>query len=71
MCLKPAGCVENGKDPDQMSHFVASDQGLHCLIRSANNESKNCWMSGKKSRSDEMPYSAASDLGLDCLLRPV
>ena len=32
MCLKSAGCVANGVDPDQMSHVAASDQVLHCLL---------------------------------------
>ena len=32
ICLKTAGCVANSVDPDQMPHFAASDQGLHCLL---------------------------------------
>ena len=27
------GLVVNNVDPDQMPHFVASDLGLHCLLR--------------------------------------
>ena len=34
MCLKTAEWVENSVDPDQMPHSVASDLGLHCLLRS-------------------------------------
>ena len=28
-----AGCMANSVDPDQMLHFVAADQVLHCLQR--------------------------------------
>ena len=28
-----AGWVANSVDPDQMQHSVASDLGLHCLLR--------------------------------------
>ena len=31
--LKTAGQVANSVDPDQMPHSVASDQGLHCLLK--------------------------------------
>ena len=32
-CLKTAGCVVNSADPYQMPHSVASDLGLHCMLR--------------------------------------
>ena len=28
-----AGCVANNVDPDQTKRYVASDLGLHCLLR--------------------------------------
>ena len=34
MYLKPAGCMENSADPDQMIQSAASHQGPHCLLRS-------------------------------------
>ena len=33
MCLRTAGWVVNSVDPDQMPQNVASDLGLHCLLR--------------------------------------
>ena len=33
MYLKPAGCVANSVEPDQMSCFVPSDLGVLCLLR--------------------------------------
>ena len=33
MYLKAARRVANNADPDQMPHSVASDLGLHCLLR--------------------------------------
>ena len=32
---KTAGWMANSVDPDQMPHSVASDLGLHCLLRLA------------------------------------
>ena len=33
MCLKYCWKVANSVDPDQTPHIVASDLGLHCLLR--------------------------------------
>ena len=33
MCLK-IGILANSVDPDQTPYYVASDRGLHCLLRS-------------------------------------
>ena len=30
---KPAVCVAKSLDPNQMPHIMASDLGLHCLLR--------------------------------------
>ena len=35
MCVKTAGQVASSVDPDQMLCSVASDFGLHCLLRPA------------------------------------
>ena len=40
MSSNTAGLVVNSADPDQMPHSVASDLGLHCLLRSV---SPNFW----------------------------
>ena len=32
MQLKTDELALNSVDPDQMPHYVASDQGLHCLL---------------------------------------
>ena len=33
MSVKITGWLTNNADPDQMLHSVASDLGLHCLLR--------------------------------------
>ena len=41
-----AGQVANSANPDQMAHFVAFDQGLHCLLRSVCRESTVALLNG-------------------------
>ena len=54
MCLKTVRWVASNVDLDQMPHFVASDLGLHCLLRPAsvymqmvNAVLQILWMQGK------------------------
>ena len=46
MCLKTAELVANSVDPDQILHSAASDQGLHCLLRTVctNTSQKHAYM---------------------------